>query len=152
VADAPTPPAAAEPSEPAIDPGIAALSDLVARPASAPPAPPSPALRRATAPDSAPAPSAPTPSASTKPSAAQDGGPYFTIQVGSFQDPVNATSLIRSLATKGWEAFTVDWTNSTGQVWKVVRVGRYQTEAQATGASAELLSAANLRGNVIRVR
>jgi hypothetical protein len=147
VADAPTPPAAAETSEPAIDPGIAALSDLVTRPASAPPTPPSPASRRAMAPESAPA-----PSASTKPSTAQDGGPYFTIQVGSFQDPVNAASLIRSLATKGWEAFTVDWTNSTGQVWKVVRVGRYQTEAQATSASGELFSAANLRGNVIRVR
>ena len=53
---------------------------------------------------------------------------------------------------KGWEAFVVDWANGTGQIWKVVRVGRYQTEAQAVSASAELMSAANLRGNVIKVR
>lgn len=79
-------------------------------------------------------------------------GPYFTIQVGSFQDPANAASLQRSLGTKGWEAFVVDWTNGSGQVWKVVRVGRYQTEAQAVTASTELMSAANLRGNVIKVR
>jgi cell division septation protein DedD len=98
------------------------------------------------------APPAPIPSASAKPPAAQDGASYFTIQIGSFQDPANAASLVRSLGIKGWEAFAVDWTNSAGQVWKVVRVGRYQTEAQATGASAELFSAANLRGNVIRVR
>ena len=39
-----------------------------------------------------------------------------------------------------------------GQIWKVVRVGRYQTETQAVSASAELTSAANLRGNVIKVR
>ena len=79
-------------------------------------------------------------------------GPYFTIQVGSFQDPANAASLARSLGTKGWEAFVVDWTNGSGQVWKVVRVGRYLTEAQAAAASTELSSAANLRGNVIKVR
>jgi cell division septation protein DedD len=109
--------------------------------------PPSPVPHRTAAPEPAPILSAPA-----KPPAVQDGAPYFTIQVGSFQDPVNAASLVRSLGTKGWEAFTVDWTNNTGQVWKVVRVGRYQTEAQATGASAELFSAANLRGNVIRVR
>jgi cell division septation protein DedD len=83
---------------------------------------------------------------------APPAGPYFTIQVGSFQDPANAASLVRSLGVKGWEAFVVDWANSTGHIWKVVRVGRYKTEAQAVSASAELTSAANLRGNVIKVR
>ena len=83
---------------------------------------------------------------------APPAGPYFTIQVGSFQDPANAASLVRSLGVKGWEAFIVDWANSTGHIWKVVRVGRYQTEAQAVSGSAELMSAANLRGNVIKVR
>src|SRR3954453_23881055 len=77
---------------------------------------------------------------------------YYTIQVGSFQDPANAASLVRSLGVKGWEAFVVDWANGAGQIWKVVRVGRYQTEAQAVSASGELMSAANLRGNVIKVR
>jgi cell division protein FtsN len=86
------------------------------------------------------------------PAAPAVSGPYFTIQVGSFQDPANAASLQRSLGTKGWEAFVVDWTNGSGQVWKVVRVGRYLTEAQAAAASTELSSAANLRGNVIKVR
>jgi cell division septation protein DedD len=131
-------------SEPEIDPGIAALSALVARSPSAPapnasPAPPLPVQQ----------PSPPAPSSAAAPSVP---GPYFTIQVGSFQDPANAASLARSLGTKGWEAFVVDWTNGGGQVWKVVRVGRYPTEAQAAEASTELMSAANLRGNVIKVR
>jgi cell division septation protein DedD len=148
-----------------IDPGIAALSDLVTRAPSSPSVPPpSSPPHRAAAPDPlqfapppspskaaspAPVPPAPVPAAS---SAAQPVGPYFTIQVGSFQDPANAASLVRSLGVKGWEAFVVDWANGTGQIWKVVRVGRYQTEAQAVSASAELTSAANLRGNVIKVR
>lgn len=136
-------PAAEQEPEPEIDPGIAALSALVARSpsASAPNIAPSPVQQ----------PSPPTPSLA--PSAAPSApGPYFTIQVGSFQDPANAASLARSLGTKGWEAFVVDWTNGSGQVWKVVRVGRYLTEAQAAAASTELSSAANLRGNVIKVR
>jgi cell division septation protein DedD len=170
---APEPPAPAIPLVPVvettpeadIDPGIAALSDLVTRALSSPAAPPPSSLpHRAAAPDPlqfAPPPSpskaaspapvspAPVPAAS---SAAQPVGPYFTIQVGSFQDPANAASLARSLGVKGWEAFVVDWAKGTGQIWKVVRVGRYQTEAQAVSASAELMSAANLRGNVIKVR
>jgi len=136
---------AAEP-EPEIDPGIAALSALVARSPSAPapnasPTPPMPVQQ--------PSPPAPSPASMAAPSVP---GPYFTIQVGSFKDPANAASLARSLGTKGWEAFVVDWTNGSGQVWKVVRVGRYLTEAQAAAASTELSSAANLRGNVIKVR
>jgi cell division septation protein DedD len=165
---APEPPAPAIPLVPVvettpeadIDPGIAALSDLVTRAPSSPSVPPPSSLpHRAAAPDPlqfAPPPSpskavspAPVPAAS---SAAQPVGPYFTIQVGSFQDPANAASLARSLGVKGWEAFVVDWAKGTGQIWKVVRVGRYQTEAQAVSASAELMSAANLRGNVIKVR
>jgi len=147
-----SPAIALAPSEPGIDPGIAALSDLVARPPSAVPSAPSiPTVVRH--PAISPDPALPLPpTLPARPPAPQDAGRYFTIQVGSFQDPANAASLVRSLETKGWEVFVVDWTNSTGQVWKVVRVGRYQTEAQANGASAELLSAAKLRGNVIRVR
>ncbi|HYI69822.1 MAG TPA: SPOR domain-containing protein [Skermanella sp.] len=139
-------PAAEQEPEPEIDPGIAALSALVARSPSAPapnasPTPPMPVQQ--------PSPPAPSPASMAAPSVP---GPYFTIQVGSFQDPANAASLARSLGTKGWEAFVVDWTNGSGQVWKVVRVGRYLTEAQAAAASTELSSAANLRGNVIKVR
>jgi hypothetical protein len=142
------------PPEADIDPGIAALSDLVARtPSAPPPAPPHRATPAAepfqpTPPLAQPAPS----TASVTSPVTQAAGPYFTIQVGSFQDPANAATLVRSLGVKGWEAFVVDWANSTGQIWKVVRVGRYQTEAQAVSASAELMSAANLRGNVIKVR
>lgn len=138
---------AAEPvADSDIDPAIAALSALVARPpsASAPNALPAPPLP-------VPQPSAPAPSPAPM-AVPPVTGPYFTIQVGSFQDPANAASLARSLGTKGWEAFVVDWTNGSGQVWKVVRVGRYLTEAQAAAASTELSSAANLRGNVIKVR
>ncbi len=40
----------------------------------------------------------PVPAAS---SAAQPAGPYFTIQVGSFQDPANAASLVRSSRGQG---------------------------------------------------
>jgi len=134
-----------------IDPGIAALSDLVVRAPSASTPPQSPP-RRATAAPNPPPPPPSHPAPSPTPVSSQAAGPYFTIQVGSFQDPANAASLIRSLGVKGWEAFVVDWANSTGQIWKVVRVGRYQTEAQAVSASAELMSAANLRGNVIKVR
>jgi hypothetical protein len=133
--------------EASIDPGIAALSDLVTRAPPSPSAPPPPSPVKAAS--SAPVPPAPIPATS---SAAQPVGPYFTIQVGSFQDPANAASLARSLGVKGWDAFVVDWAKGTGQIWKVVRVGRYQTEAQAVSASAELTSAANLRGNVIKVR
>jgi hypothetical protein len=165
---APEPPAPSIPLVPVvkttpeadIDPGIAALSDLVTRAPSTPPAPPpSSPPHHAAPPDPlhfAPPPSRPD-AASLAPvpamsSAAQPAGPYFTIQVGSFQDPANAASLVQSLGVKGWEAFVVDWANGTGHIWKVVRVGRYQTEAQAVSASAELMSAANLRGNVIKVR
>ena len=148
VADVASPPTEAIPlmpaAEPEIDPSIAALSALIAQPPSAPAPNASPPL-----PVQQPSPPAPSPASMAGPSVP---GPYFTIQVGSFQDPANAASLARSLGTKGWEAFVVDWTNGGGQVWKVVRVGRYLTEAQAAAASTELSSAANLRGNVIKVR
>ena len=137
-----------KPGDEDIDPGIAALSALVTRAPLVPaPSAPVPAPLNDTA--------LPPPARMADPvptAAPAVPGPYFTIQVGSFQDPSNAASLQRSLGTKGWEAFVVDWTDGSGQVWKVVRVGRYQTEAQAVNASAELMSAANLRGNVIKVR
>jgi len=151
-----TPEADVKAPEVDIDPGIAALSELVARVPSAPPSTPQhqaapepllsamPPARRAPSPAPASQPASPLATLPT--------GPYYTIQVGSFQDPANAASLVRSLGVKGWEAFVVDWANGAGQIWKVVRVGRYQTEAQAVSASGELMSAANLRGNVIKVR
>jgi DedD protein len=113
---------------------LSALSDLVAK---RPTPPPPPEVK-----------AAPPPLASQRALASR----YFTVQVGSFQDPANAASLVRELSAKGWEAFAADWTNSAGKTWKVVRVGRYQTEKEATEASAELRSAANLRGNVLNIR
>ncbi|UEM24020.1 SPOR domain-containing protein [Skermanella mucosa] len=136
----PPPEKPAPPAEPAIDPAIAALSDLVSKPRDAAPVPGVSATL-------------PVPERSGRDRQA-DSIPsrYYTVQVGSFQDPANAASLARELSGKGWDAFVSDWTNGAGKAWKVVRVGRYGTEKEAADASDELRSAANLRGNVIRVR
>ena len=113
-----------------IDPGIAALSDLVARP---PSAPTSTAIT--TAPDS-PQPAisrhhrlrhpAPSPAPAAAPAAR--AGPYFTIQVGSFQDPANAASLdTEFLGSRGGKPSS--WTGPTAPVrsgrlsgWAVTRL------------------------------
>ena len=136
----PPPEKAEAPAEPAIDPALAALSDLVSRPRDAAPAPVVP-------------PPLPVPERSARERPPEPvPNRYYTVQVGSFQDPANAASLARELSGKGWDAFVSDWTNGAGKTWKVVRVGRYGTEKEAADASTELRSAANLRGNVIRVR
>jgi cell division septation protein DedD len=96
------------PHEADIDPGIAALSALVGRAPSAQPVSPAPAPAPHRAAPPEPPRSTPTPPPAPA-AAAQPTGPYFTIQVGSFQDPANAASLVRSLGAKGWEAFVVDW-------------------------------------------
>ena len=178
-APAPTPVAEAAPEPPAlaiplvppvettpeadIDPGIAALSDLVTRPPSAPPVPSTPsspppplpphraampAPIRSHQPLRHPASRSPVPATSHGTAA----GPYFTIQVGSFQDPANAASLDAEFRSKGVGSLRRGLGQQHRPDLEGCRVGRYQTETQAVSASAELMSAANLRGNVIKVR
>ncbi|HYD32827.1 MAG TPA: SPOR domain-containing protein, partial [Azospirillaceae bacterium] len=76
----------------------------------------------------------------------------YTIQVGTFRDAANAEGLAKSLAARGFGADAVDWTDSHGNTWKVVRVGSFRSLEQAARQLPALKKAMGLPGVVLRLR
>ncbi|WP_207457175.1 SPOR domain-containing protein [Azospirillum sp. SYSU D00513] len=108
-------------------------------PPPAPPAQTAPPPAAATQP-AKPAASPRAPAAAAPAVPAQGNGGRFTIQLGSFQVAENADALVRRLQARGIEAYTLAWTDSEQRNWRVVRVGRYPSSAEAQRAAEDLRS------------
>ncbi|MCP1609828.1 cell division protein FtsN [Azospirillum lipoferum] len=124
-------------------------------------APPKETAKRPAAPTPA-APSAAPPSASSNgeakptakvatPSAPPPAGRY-TVQVGSFSVTANADSLVQRLQGNGFQAYTVDWTDSSNRSWRAVRVGGYPDPAAAKREAEQLKSKMGLNPVVVTTR
>lgn len=92
----------------------------------------------------------PTAKAAT-PSAPPPAGRY-TVQVGSFSVTANADSLVQRLQGNGFQAYTVDWTDSSNRAWRAVRVGGYPDPAAAKREAEQLKSKMGLNPVVVTTR
>ncbi|MEE8525748.1 MAG: SPOR domain-containing protein [Thermoanaerobaculia bacterium] len=61
----------------------------------------------------------------------------YELQLGLFSVKENATGLVADLKQRGYPAYVVEVTNSTGRVFHTVRLGPYATRQEARGAAAE---------------
>jgi hypothetical protein len=111
------------------------------------PAPPPPAAPSGNG-EAKPTAKAATPSA---PSAPPPAGRY-TVQVGSFSVTANADSLVQRLQGNGFQAYTVDWTDSSNRAWRAVRVGGYPDPAAAKREAEQLKSKMGLNPVVVTTR
>ncbi|WP_377808850.1 SPOR domain-containing protein [Azospirillum sp. A29] len=76
----------------------------------------------------------------------------YTVQVGSFSVTGNADSLVQRLQGNGFQAYTVDWTDSSNRSWRAVRVGGYPDPAAAKREAEQLKSKMGLNPVVVTTR
>ncbi len=86
----------------------------------------------------------PTPEVEKKPAVPLAGTGQFTIQVSSWPSSAAARRVVSRLASSGFDAYIVEG-QVKGKTWYRVRVGRYQSAADAQ-AGAESLKAVNENG------
>jgi len=60
----------------------------------------------------------------------------YTLQVGAFADKAQADKAVSEYRSKGFGAYTVQVTNSRGETWNLVKVGKYGSIEQAWSQSA----------------
>ncbi|WP_282183822.1 SPOR domain-containing protein [Azospirillum sp. TSO35-2] len=120
-----------------------------AAPNAAPP-PAAPAAPATAAPPAGAAAKAPAAKASV-PAAPPPAGRY-TVQVGSFQMTANADALLQKLQGNGFQAYTVDWTDSANRSWRAVRVGGYPDPAAAKREVEQLKAKMGLNPVVVPSR
>lgn len=60
----------------------------------------------------------------------------YTLQVGAFEDKVRADNAVSEYRSKGFSAYTVQVTNSKGETWNLVKVGKYSSIEQAWSQAA----------------
>lgn len=113
-----------------------------AAPAATPAAPP--------APPSANGEAKPPAKAATPPASAPAG--RYTVQVGTFSVTANADSLAQRLQGGGFQAYTVDWTDSSNRSWRAVRVGGFADQAAAKREAEQLKTKMGLNPVVITAR
>jgi cell division septation protein DedD len=117
-------------------------------------APPKDAAKRppaAAAGNGEPKATAKAPAPSTAPSATPPAGRY-TVQVGTFTVTANADSLAQRLQGSGFQAYTVDWTDSSNRSWRAVRVGGFPDPAAAKREAEQLKSKMGLNPVVVTTR
>lgn len=74
------------------------------------------------------------------------------MQVGTFSVTANADSLAQRLQGGGFQAYTVDWTDSSNRSWRAVRVGGFADQAAARREAEQLKSKMGLNPVVITAR
>ncbi|WP_247893427.1 SPOR domain-containing protein [Azospirillum endophyticum] len=77
---------------------------------------------------------------------------HYTVQVGSFSVTANADSLAQRLQGSGFQAYTVDWTDSSNRSWRAVRVGGFPDSAAAKREAEQLKSKMGLNPVVVTAR
>jgi len=68
----------------------------------------------------------------------------FTVQVGSFRVKENAYRLAERLKSRQYPVEVREVSDSSNQLWYVVRVGKYENRSLADSAAAKLASEENL--------
>ena len=63
----------------------------------------------------------------------------FTLQVAAFKDEDEARQVASMYKEKGYDAYSIRLENSRGEIWNLVRIGKYDTNEQAI-YNAELFS------------
>ncbi|WP_247892124.1 SPOR domain-containing protein [Azospirillum sp. Sh1] len=151
----PPKPDAAKPEQPAAAPNDSgSLQAMLAPPKDAAKRPPTASAGNG---ESKPTAKAPAPSTATSaapsaaPSAAAPAGRY-TVQVGTFSVTANADSLAQRLQGGGFQAYTVDWTDSSNRSWRAVRVGGFPDPAAAKREAEQLKSKMGLNPVVVTTR
>nr|WP_295830509.1 SPOR domain-containing protein [uncultured Azospirillum sp.] len=143
----PPKPEAAKPEQPAAAPNDSgSLQAMLAPPKDAAKRPPA-----AAAGNGEPKATAKAPAPSTAPSATPPAGRY-TVQVGTFTVTANADSLAQRLQGSGFQAYTVDWTDSSNRSWRAVRVGGFPDPAAAKREAEQLKSKMGLNPVVVTTR
>ncbi len=147
----PAKPEAAKPEQPAAAPNDSgSLQAMLAPPKDAAKRPPAAAAGNGEPKANAKAP-APSAAPSTAPSATPPAGRY-TVQVGTFTVTANADSLAQRLQGSGFQAYTVDWTDSSNRSWRAVRVGGFPDPAAAKREAEQLKSKMGLNPVVVTTR
>ncbi|WP_281280277.1 SPOR domain-containing protein [Azospirillum ramasamyi] len=113
-----------------------------AAPAATPAAPPAPPSANG---------EAKPPARAATPPAAMPAGRY-TVQVGTFSVTANADSLAQRLQGSGFQAYTVDWTDSSNRSWRAVRVGGFAEQSAARREAEQLKTKMGLNPVVITAR
>ncbi|MFP5516938.1 MAG: SPOR domain-containing protein [Alphaproteobacteria bacterium] len=120
-----------------------------AAPAATPTAPPAPPAT-ASAPPAANSEAKPPARAATPPASMPAG--RYTVQVGTFSVTANADSLAQRLQGGGFQAYTVDWTDSSNRSWRAVRVGGFADQTAARREAEQLKTKMGLNPVVITAR
>ena len=143
----PAKPEAAKPEQPAAAPtDTGSLQAMLAPPKDAAKRPPA-----ASAGNGESKPNAKAPAPSAAPSNTPPAGRY-TVQVGTFTVMANADSLAQRLQGGGFQAYTVDWTDSSNRSWRAVRVGGFPDPAAAKREAEQLKSKMGLNPVVVTTR
>jgi cell division septation protein DedD len=79
----------------------------------------------------------------------RDDEAAFTLQVGAFRKSENSEKVIRDLASRGYQPYTVALKGSRSRVLHTVRVGRYNDRGEAQKAATELRQRAGIAAVVI---
>lgn len=152
------PPVAQKPEagEPADTGSLQAMLSPPKEAAKRPPAGAAPAATTAAPPATASAPPSangeakPSAKAATPPASAPAG--RYTVQVGTFSVTANADSLAQRLQGGGFQAYTVDWTDSSNRSWRAVRVGGFADQTAARREAEQLKTKMGLNPVVITAR
>ena len=103
----------------------------------------------------APAPEHPAETAGQKPEqkeeTAQDRAFVFAIQAGACREKVNALHLAADLKDEGYQPQVFKDQHANGEIWHKVRIGAFETRAQADKALESFQNLHNGNGFVIRL-
>jgi cell division septation protein DedD len=67
---------------------------------------------------------------------ANSGANGYTLQIAAFATPQEAEKVMNEYNGKGYDAYTVKITNSRGEEWNLVKIGRFRTIERAWDESA----------------
>jgi cell division septation protein DedD len=90
----------------------------------------------------------PSPPAPTQAAPVDSSEPY-TVQVGAFLNPNNASRLIEAMQEKGYEA-TLTVTEAAVRKWNIVRIGHYTDETAALEAARQISRKENMETAVVK--
>ena len=68
--------------------------------------------------------------------AVNSGADGYTLQIAAFATPQEAEKVVSEYKGKGYDAYTVTITNSRGEEWNLVKIGRFPTIEKAWDESA----------------
>ena len=142
------PPVAATPASPPAPPPVASPPAATPEPAAPPVEPPPPPPRASTVIE----PQLPSTSSEAKPSKPAHGATIYTLQLGSFLVPGNASALVGRLNAHGGSAYEKAEADANGKTWHFVRFGAFDTKAEAEAAADDLKRTEGISAVLVRTK